>query len=248
MSSGDNGGSGGVEFQKRNSWVIPLEVLAIIGGIGLVVLWFLAGPSFSELSGERPSPTASTDPVDMSINGVALRIPSNFMPLGRNRSGGEQDDVRLEALLPAMTGFSTADAGAFSLNAPDSRVVQLILAPNKSALSERDLFERVLKTLTANPEGEPGPNGLTRYTFPEQSDKADTEMFTFSAGEGALLLLQCEKATDGSQRGGSCQRVTRTSDNLSLTYRFKRAHLDQWPAIDQGVMRLIQGFRSAASS
>jgi type II secretory pathway pseudopilin PulG len=247
MSDNYNSEFGG-EMKRGQSWFIPLEILAVIVVLGAIALWFLTGPSI-DLTGNTVNPTSSTDPVDLSIDGYSLAIPANLLPLGRNRAGGEQEDIRLHALLPDMRGWSSSDSSDFGSNAPDSRVVQIVLTTTRSTMSEKERFERVLKPYTVNPEGEAGPHGLTKYAFTPGQGYDGTELFTFAAGEGALIVLQCEIAGDNAT-GPACWRTTKPQekDTVAITYRFKRAHLPDWPAIDQGVMRLIASFHQKAGT
>jgi hypothetical protein len=241
--SGDNNSDLSGQVEKGSGWTISFELLGVIIVLGGIAYWFLTGQSI-DISGTTPNPTASKDPVDLSIDGYTLTIPANYLPLGRNRAGGDQEDVKLQALLPDMRGWSQQDSGMFASNAPDARVVQIAFGLTKDRNSEKQRFEKVLRPQLANAEGEPGPYGLTKYAFAEGQGSDGVEIYTFTAGENALIVLQCEKAGDPDS-GPSCWRTIKPAekDTVALTYRFKKSLLAEWPAIDQGVVRLLKQFR-----
>jgi hypothetical protein len=242
MSSENNSEFGG-EMKRGRSWFIPLELLGVIIVLGAVAYWFLTGRSI-DLSGTTPNPTASTEPVAVTVDGYNLTIPANYLPLGRNRAGGEQEDLSIQALSPDMRGWSNADAGLFTSNAPDAKTVQIKIVITKDRNTEKQRFEKVLQPQTKNPDGEPGPFGLTKYTFEEGQGSEGVEFFTFTAEPDALIVFQCETAGDATA-GPSCWRNIKPAEKptITMTYRFKRSQLGEWPAIDQGVVRLFKQFR-----
>lgn len=240
--SGNGDSEFGGEMKRGRTWFIPLELLGVIIVLGGVAYWMLTGQSI-DMSGTKPSPTSDTSAVDLSIDGYALTIPANYMPFGRNRAGGEQEDIKLRALMPDMRGWNHQDATLFASNAPDAKVVQIGVALTKDRNTEKSRFEKVLRPYTQNPDGEPGPFGLTKYTFAEGQGYDGLELYTFTGGEDSLIVLQCETAGDATA-GPSCWRTLKpdAKPTITITYRFKRSQLEEWPAIDQGVVRLFKQF------
>lgn len=240
--SGNGDSEFGGEMKRGRTWFIPLELLGVIVVLGGVAYWFLTGPSI-DMSGTKPSPTADTSSVEMAIDGFALSVPANYLPFGRNRAGGDQEDVRMRALMPDMRGWNAQDATLFASNAPDAKVVQIGVGLTKDLNTEKARFEKVLRPYTQNPDGEPGPYGLTKYTFAEGQGYDGLELYTFSAGEDSLIVLQCETAGDPTA-GPSCWRTMKpdAKPTVTITYRFKRSQMGEWPAIDQGVVRLFKQF------
>jgi hypothetical protein len=241
--SGDGNSDFGGEMKRASNWHLPLELLGVIIVLGGIAYWILTGQSI-DLSGTKPDPTDSKTPVEMSVDGLALTIPANYMPLGRNRAGGEQEDVRLRTLLPDMRGWSRQDAALFASNAPDAKVVQIGIGLTKDRNTEKQRFEKVLKPYVVNEDGEQGPYGLTKYAFAEGQGYDGVELYTFTGGEDSLIVLQCETAGDAAT-GPSCWRTIKPEGRptITITYRFKRSQLAEWPAIDQGVVRLVKQFK-----
>lgn len=234
----------GGEVHAHSSWMLPAIVLFLAVVIGGGVFWYLTSSSsvVDEIQGNVPSPSASTDTADIRIDGVLFRVPANYTKFRRSRYDGDQDDLPLHALLPNLSPWSPGDAAAFASNAPNARVILFTLAVDRAPLTYQQKFERGIKPAAENPEGEPGPFGLTQYKFGAGTGYENTEWFTARLEDGSDLVMRCD-ASANPDFGSSCMRVTRLPDNVGLTYKFKRAHLAQWKQIDAGIMGLIASFR-----
>jgi hypothetical protein len=232
----------GGEIHSRPSWILPAILLVVAAALGGVAWYVLTGPTVEELQGNTLKPTASADAADIRIDGVLFRVPANYTKFSRSRSSGDHDDLPLHVLLPDMTPWREADRAAFASNAPDARVVHLTLAIDRAKLTYEQKFERGIKPLADNPEGTPGPFGLTQFKFGPGTGYENTEWFSAKLGDGHELVMRCDVAAQ-PEFGPSCLRATRTADNVGVSYRFKRAHLAQWREIDAGVMRVIASFR-----
>ena len=69
------------------------------------------------------------------------------------------------------------------------------------------------------------------------------DLFVAPTDSGPLILL-CDKP-GADTPSPNCLRDTRVNDKLGLSYRFKRAHLADWKAIDSGLRALIARFADA---
>ncbi len=235
----------GGEVHAHSSWMLPALLLGVAAAIAAGVFFYLTGPTVDEIQGNVTSPTASAAKADIRVDGVLFRIPANYTKLSRSRYDGDQDDVPMHALLPGMSPWSPGDAKAFASNAPDSRVVHFTLAIDRTPLTYQEKFERGIKPRADNPEGEPGPFGLTQYKFSLGTGYENTEWFSAKLDDGSELVMRCD-ASANPDFGSSCMRVARLRDNVGLTYKFKRTHLAQWKAIEAGIMSLVDSFRPNA--
>ena len=201
---------------------------------GLILGWYL-----------RPGPRSQIAPqsslVRLSLHGVSFAIPANYIENAKARVGGEMGSVTLVALFSSWQGYSEDQARAFTGNAPDSPLVRLSLRGDPNSLGAGDRFNRIYKPHLANPQGEPGPFGLTRYGFASNSGYGDAELFAGQNDRGILLLL-CEQASVEFP-SPSCLAIDRPlAQGLSYSYRFKRAYLGHWREVAAGVDRLIAKF------
>ena len=227
------------EIHRHSGWLIPgAFFLAILVLSGLLLGWYLRpGPK------SAAAPTGRSSLVKISVGGISLAIPANYIEGSAARAGGEMNAVTLAVLFPSWRGYSDAEARLFTGNAPDSPVVRLSLRRDANNLDERGRLERIYMPHIANPGGEKGPFGLTQYGFARDSGYEGNDLFAGEAGKGLTLFL-CERA-GGEFTSPNClvadRPLTRT---LSFSYRFKRAYLARWQEMSAGVDALIVKFRS----
>src|SRR5262249_225331 len=158
-----------------------------------------------------PSPTASADPIDLRVDGIAYRIPAFYTELRASRAGGDQDEVRLHVLLPDLHPWNLTDKAAFESNAPNARVVHFVLKPDRQPLTKDERFEGGLRPVTVNQEGTAGPYGLTQFDFQPGLGYDDVQIFTARLDPKTVLILRCDKIGD-PEFGPSCIRQLRTPE------------------------------------
>ncbi|HYS45952.1 MAG TPA: hypothetical protein VEM35_05915, partial [Rhizomicrobium sp.] len=204
----------------------------------LLLGWYLRpGPK------SGAAPTGQSTLVKISLHGIALAIPANYIESSTARAGGEMDGITLAMLFPSWRGYSDADARLFGGNAPDSPVLRLSLRGDPNSMDAGGRLERIYMPHIANPGGEKAPFGLTRYGFARDSGYEDNDLFAGETEKGLLLLL-CERA-GGEFSSPNCLAVDRPlGRNLIFSYRFKRAYLARWREIFAGVDSLIARFEA----
>ena len=107
----------------------------------------------------------------------------------------------------------------------------------------RDRLDRIYRPQFANPQGERGPFGLTRYGFSPESGYGNEDLFV-AENENSLVLLLCEQPS-AEFPNPSCLAIDRLlAPDVSYSYRFKRAYLGHWREVAAGVDRLIAKFRA----
>lgn len=237
---------GGGEVHSHSSWILPLIVLLVAGAIGVGVFVFLAGPTVEEvqgnIQGNTYSPTADKTRARINIDGAVFVIPANYTMHRRSRASGDQENVPMHALLPDLEAWTPGKAKEFSSNDANARVIRFTLAVDRSRLTYEKKFDRGIRPLADNPDGEPGPFGLTQYKFSPGTGYENTEWFSATLEDGSMLVMRCD-ASANKDFGSNCIRVTRPNDEVGLTYQFKRSQLQYWKETDAGIMALINSFR-----
>lgn len=242
------------QARQRSGWLIPLAVFFITASLSALVLAYYFAPP-TGLSEELPVPTDVTSPVGVSVGASGFRIPSNYIVLASARRGGSARELAMATLVPGFEGYTLANAQEFTANAVDSRVVNFSLKSEGLPIPEQDRLTRVYlqpQSATSDagqagapalPRGTPGPYGLRQYPLRPDSGYRDMDLFVAPTDSGPLILL-CDKP-GADTPSPNCLRDTRVNDKLGLSYRFKRAHLADWKAIDSGLRALIARFADA---
>ena len=226
--------------KQRSVWLIPLAVFVVTAVLSALVLAYYFAPTPPELVTEHPSPTDESRRVALGVGSLGFRIPGNYILFASARKGGKRTNVELVALLPDLRGYSASDSQALASNAADSEVLYLGLREERFNVSEKERLERIYLVQVVSREGVPGPHGLKQYTFKPQTGYRDDDLLVgeTDAGPAALRCTRKSKIAPSP----NCLREILLAPNVTLTYRFKRAHLAEWKEIDAGVRKLIASF------
>ncbi len=228
--------------KRRSGWLIPLVVFFGTACLSALVLAYYFSPAGPGRGQEEPAPTDATRTIDLSVGAKRLRIPANYILLASARRGGAMNEIGLIAILPELQGYTLGAAPDLTSNAPDSRVVHIVLKSGTQLLPEQERFERVYSTQLDDPKGKPGPYGLKQYGFRADSGYHDQDLFAGTTDTGPVMFLCAKIAAEIVSP--SCMRDLPAGDGLSLSYRFKRAHLSDWRKIDAGIRTRLAAFSS----
>ncbi|HUO02296.1 MAG TPA: hypothetical protein VMU31_05925 [Rhizomicrobium sp.] len=226
------------EIHQHSGWLIPLIVAVVVVVLCAGLLLYYMRP-FTLRTGTAPfrDDRASSVAIPVTMAGTTLSIPRRYIEPGASRG---RNTVALVAALPGMRGFSEDDAQLFAGNTPDSPLVHLLIRAERTDLSGPERLQRVYMPYIANQAGEKGPFGLTHYEFRAGSGYSRDDLY---AANGGNLLLLCEQSAQDLP-SPNCLAIDRPiAPGLSLSYRFKRAQLSSWRAINDGVTQLVAGFR-----
>ncbi|MDE1938045.1 MAG: hypothetical protein KGI68_03400 [Alphaproteobacteria bacterium] len=227
-------------IRKRSGWLIPLGVFFITFVLSAMFLLLYLAPSAPSLFEEQISPTSRSDIIALKVRNLALYIPANYLEYQKTRQGGTRHEIALFAMLPDMTGWSNWEAQTFAGNGAKSPVVYMLIHEDNFDLSETERLRRVYMDYVTDKRGAPGPYGLTQYTFREDSGYQDEDLYVGHALKGPIVL-RCVRF--GPQvPSPNCLRDLSVGKGVSLSYRFKRAHLSQWREIADGVDKLVTSF------
>ena len=225
--------------RERSAWLIPLAVFLVTAVlIGMVIIWYIA-PTPSELIEEQSSPTSVDTPVTLKVGQQQFTIPANYLPFASARKGGNFSEVKLIALLPDLEGYSSGQAGEFTPDKADSRMINIRLR-GQMALDERTRLERIYLPQVASRDGAPGPFNLTQFTFGPNSSYRDEELFVGQTESGPAVM-RCARPVSDSL-AASCVRELPIATGVAMSYRFKRTHLGEWAAIDKAVRDVFARF------
>lgn len=238
-----DGPSMGEQVKMHSGWRWPVLIALGVALFGAMFLVYYLGPTAGDISGTNPKPTADATPVALSVVNVNFTIPSNFIQLPKTREGGVRDVVELQALLPNLSPFTTDQTEAFADVSASSRVVNLLLHPNKSTLTEDQRLDRVYLNQVKDRQGTASENGLTAYEFQDETGYATQQLLVGQDSRGAKAVLLCDKAS-AEVAAPACRRDIDFATGLGLSYEFKRGFLSQWQDIDRRAVDLVISFRT----
>ena len=204
-------------------------------------LYYYFGPSLNELQGNRPEASTHTTPVTLVIGGQKFVIPENFTQFPRARRGGARDNVALYAMLPDFKPFTIANELVFESNEADSPVVHFQLESIRSPFNEDQRIDRVYLPSVLDESGERALYGLTYFQFLDGSGYQDQDLYIGIDDLGRRAALTCGKDRQ-EILPSNCRRYTQLTDQVMLSYRFKRSRLRDWKNIDAGIRNLALTF------
>jgi len=177
----------------------------------------------------------------MMIGDEHFFIPANFTRYPLQRVGGTQNEIDLHALLPELAPYTIDRREAFEDNTPDAIVVhiKIHLAQGIMPATRRldDIYARHLVSRTP----EEGPAGLDLYRFSGDSGYKDQDLFVAERAQEVPALLLCFKHSDVIF-SPNCTRTFHLTDTVAVTYRYKRAQLENWQSTDQAIIALVKSF------
>lgn len=226
------------EIHQHSGWLIPLAVAAAILILCGALLLYYMRPFALTRTGTAPFRDSrdSGAPTSVTVGSAAFTIPRRYLEPGPRGAG---DSVALVAALPDMRGFREEDAALFAGNAPDSPLVHLLIRAGDDGLEAAQRLNRLYMPYIVDPKGGKGPFGLAQYVFRAGSGYSGDELY---ADPARTRLFLCEQPAQDLP-APNCLAIDRPiASGVTVSYRFKRAQLASWRAIDQGVDRLVAKF------
>ena len=126
----------------------------------------------------------------MKVDRLNLVVPANYIVYRSARQGGTRKNVALFAVLPDFRGYSSADARAFTDHSADLPVVYILMREEQLNLPEAERLKRIYMNYVTDSTGQPGPFGLTQYTFRDNSGYRDEDLFV-GQRDGHPVVMRC---------------------------------------------------------
>lgn len=226
--------------RQRSVWIIPLGVFVVTAALSALVLAYYFAPTPPELVTEHAAPTEDSHRIAISVGSMGFRIPGDYLLFASDRKGGKRTNVRMAAFLPDLRGYSASESHALAGNAPDSEVVYLNLREERFNVSEKERIERIYMPQLVSTNAAAGPFGLKLYAFKPSTGYRDDDLF-IGDGDVGPVALRCTRPSQLTP-SPNCLREVLLGPGVTLTYRFKRAHLEDWKDIDKNIRELIGSF------
>tara|TARA_R110000824_G_scaffold390760_24_gene588121 strand:- start:946 stop:1761 length:816 start_codon:yes stop_codon:yes gene_type:complete len=234
---------GGELVHERPAWILPALVFIAVAAFSSLFLYYYFGPTPGELLGQTPRASAASRNVEVVIGSTRFLIPENFTRYPSQRSGGNHTEISMHALLPGFTPYKPSLQDEFSDNSADAEVVFFTLHQSEALLPAERRLKDIYARHLASPKPEQSENGLSLYSFSDNSGYKGQDLLVATDQKQRLILLMCQQKTDLVE-SPNCTRTLLLSRELALTYRYKRSHLAQWQRIDELLLRLVTSFEA----
>ena len=229
--------------KQRSGWLIPLAVFIVTAILSALFLLYYLAPTPSSFIEEHQSPTSRTDTVRVSVGGLSLKIPANYLIYASARQGGPRRQVELFADYPDFHGYSDWESQEFNGNSADSSIVYMLIRQEPFNLTEGERLRRIYLGYVAQASGKEAAFGLTKYVFRSDSGYRGEDLYVGRIDDREVVMRCVRLSQDVPSP--SCLRDMQLSKGAALTYRFKRAHLADWQEIARGVTALVGTFTEA---
>jgi len=176
--------------------------------------------------------------VHLTIGGEMLTVPADLIRFRGERRGGTIDAVDLALHWPSLEG----DGFASDDTSPAAPLVFLTLS---ARASEFDANARLATVYSRFFIGTPisGPAGLIGRSLASDSGYRGEVVFVTPDARFATRCL----AEPTAEIPATCLRDVNIGAGLSMLYRFDKARLAEWQAMDGALQRLVLGFLASRS-
>ncbi|MDX8440062.1 hypothetical protein [Mesorhizobium australafricanum] len=162
-----------------------------------------------------------------------ISVPANFIRFDQARRDGIASRLDLYLRYPEMDGYSAAARDDFN-HATTRKIVFLSFEPRMMSRDMSGRFAPIYSALIEKP-GTPGPGGTTVYAFAEKSGYLNEVLAVAERPGKDPFVARCLSGPSAEESLAPCERDIQVGDDLSLTYRFPRELLANWPALDAAI-------------
>jgi hypothetical protein len=213
--------------KRRRTAVWLAAALAFIAG-GAWIYWSTQPQGALDLVSERR-------PVELTVAGHSLVVPSNMLRSAAVRAGGAFDQIDLVLHWPDFDGYSEQTAADFTRGDPRSPVIYATIGRQLAPLDATARLDTVYARLFAG-KPLPAPAGLVGRTLaPGSGFDGDVVYFVPSAPQP--FVARCQ-AAETPEVPSTCLRDINFGGDLTILFRFDRSLLGHWQQIEAGMRRL----------
>jgi len=162
-----------------------------------------------------------------------ISVPANFVRFDQARRDGIASRLDLYLRYPEMDGYSTAARDDFN-HTTAKKIIFLSFEPRMMSRDMSGRYAPIYSALIEKP-GTPGPGGTTVYAFTEKSGYLNEVLAVAERPGKEPFVARCLSGPSAEESLAPCERDIQVGDDLSLTYRFPRELLANWPALDTAI-------------
>jgi hypothetical protein len=178
-------------------------------------------------------------PVEIGIGEADLVIPANLIRFPTDRRGGYVTAVDLLLLWPELEGYSEARSKDFRDASPQAPLVYVTITEAETPLDSTARLSTIYaRDFTGPPI--PGPGHLVgRRMAPESPYRG--EIIYYQPRSETPFVVRC-LAEETPEIPATCIREVSIGHGLTMIYRFNRAWLGEWHAMEGALVKLSATF------
>ncbi|MBZ9662867.1 hypothetical protein LB523_27840 [Mesorhizobium sp. ESP-6-4] len=220
------------DFEVVNSTLMK-RVFYIFAALALLSIAISVGGKWLGRSIAMAGYTDDTTVRRIVMGNNLINVPANFIRFDQARRDGIASRLDLYLRYPEMDGYSTAARDDFN-HATTRKIIFLSFEPRMMSRDMSGRFAPIYSALIEKP-GTPGPGGTTVYAFSEKSGYLNEVLAVAERPGKDPFVARCLSGPSAEESLAPCERDTQVGDDLSLTYRFPRELLANWPALDAAI-------------
>jgi hypothetical protein len=239
MTHTDQAPSSRARKQRRPRGLLWLPIAIFTAGVIAAGSWvtYILWPRWPTAVMTVDAPT-----LPITVNGVNFNIPPAAIRNKVQRKPGTQERVDLAFLWPSLTPPDPAVKASPAASAQSIDRVFVTIAAFGNTLPPLDRFNTIYPryleaSITTTPDG------LTLRPF-RDGTPYQGEDIVYSDRNPGRFMVRCTRDGTAGTTIGMCL-FERRVDQADITARFPRAWLSDWPAVSEGLDKLIKEIRSA---
>lgn len=177
----------------------------------------------------------STKVHEIVIGNNVLAIPANMIRFEGGRRDGVAARVDLYMRWPDMEGYSTAARDDFNNVGGTRRILFVSIEEQTMSRDMSGRYVPIYSSLIGQP-GKPGPAGTVIYDFIEKSGYLNEALAVAVRPGMDPFVARCLTGANAAESLAPCERDIHIGTHLSLTYRFPRELLGEWPALESAMV------------
>jgi hypothetical protein len=219
----------GGQTRRTRGPILHAVLFAVLAALGIASIVYLLMPRWGVDQAPVDAPR-----LPISIAGVVFNIAPAAIRFPVQRRAGPQDRVDLAYVWPDLSPPDSHAGVSMARLFVAIEPVQSTMLPSERL---RSIYPRYADTPSVS-----GPGGLVIAAFRDDSPYADEDLL-YDPDSPDRFLVRCNRS-HGSLTLAMCL-YERPEGTATLTFRFPRDWLDDWPAVLNATDRLIEGWRPA---
>ena len=172
---------------------------------------------------------------EIVIGNNVLAVAGNVIRFEHARRDGVASRLDLYLRYPLMDGYSRAASADFNNEGQSRNILFLSFEPRMMSRDMSGRFAPIYSALITQP-GAPGPGGTTLYAFTEKSGYLNEALAVARRPGQDPFVARCLSGPSAALSLAPCERDIHVGDGLSLSYRFPKEFLADWPTLDAAVV------------